>query len=199
VLGCTDNNFRTTINFHNGTVEQGRRFNLQPGHRGGRDFRRGFRGGDVPFVYSYPYPYPYPVYPDAQPTDEQPDYSDQQQDEPPARTIYERRSNVQPAPNPTPSGDSYADRYAGSSERAPEPQAQNTSPVPEPIPIVIVYKDGREKQIENYAIVGDTLYDVGNLVSHKIKLADLDLNLTIQKNEERGVEFNVPPSLKPKT
>ena len=67
----------------------------------------------------------------------------------------------------------------------------------EQIPVLIVYKDGHEQEIQNYAIVGDTLYELGAFTSHKIKLADLDLKQTIEKNEQRGVDFSLPANHKP--
>jgi hypothetical protein len=127
--------------------------------------------------------------------------------DPPAPTVYERRPLVRPAPNPTATdasddpryGQHYLDqREQGQNVAALTPGHHNMSPVSEEqIPVLIVYKDGHEQEIQNYAIVGDTLYDLGNLVAHKIKLADLDLKQTIQKNEQRGVDFNVPTTYKP--
>jgi hypothetical protein len=113
----------------------------------------------------------------------------------PAPTVFERRPVAQPAP------------YAPL-ERAPEavvsdePEGKhvNLSPVSEEkIPVVVVFKDGHQQEIANgnYAIVGDTLYDLSGAVAHKIKLADLDLSQTVQLNEQRGVEFSLPAALKP--
>lgn len=60
------------------------------------------------------------------------------------------------------------------------------------IPTVLVYKDGRKAEVQNYAIAGDTLYEFTGNLSHKIKLADLDLEATRKANEERGVDFEIP-------
>ncbi|MGZ4816761.1 MAG: hypothetical protein ACXVZV_15200 [Terriglobales bacterium] len=49
----------------------------------------------------------------------------------------------------------------------------------------------------NYAIVGDMLYDLSGPIARKIKLSDVDLAQTVQLNEQRGVEFNIPASYKP--
>jgi hypothetical protein len=57
---------------------------------------------------------------------------------------------------------------------------------------VLVFKDGHQTEVQNYAIVGDTLFDLAEHRSHKILLADLDLPATRKANDERGVDFQVP-------
>ena len=57
---------------------------------------------------------------------------------------------------------------------------------------VLVYKDGRKLEVQNYAIVGDTVFELAGSLSHKILLGDLDLETTRKVNDERGVEFQVP-------
>lgn len=114
--------------------------------------------------------------------------------EAPAPTVFERRPIVQPAP--------YAEPVAQPAEQAAssEPEHHNMSPVTEEkIPVVVVYKDGHQLEIQNgnYAIVGDMLYDLSGPIAKKIKLADVNLEQTIEMNEQRGVEFNVPASYKP--
>jgi hypothetical protein len=194
LFGCFDSRFRPNINFQNGTV------NLNGRQGGGRGRHHG-NGNVGTYVYAYPYPVAVdPGYQDQEQQDAQQEY----EAEPPAQTIFDRRGSVRPAPNPTPAEDDprYGQHYLDSRERrapmsveAPRPAA---APVPDPLPIIVVFKDGRQKEISNYAIVGDTLYDLSALTSHKIKLADVDLKATADKNEERGVEFNLPANLKPK-
>jgi hypothetical protein len=57
---------------------------------------------------------------------------------------------------------------------------------------VLVFKDGRQLEVENYAIVGNTLYDLTQGRRHKIPLSDLDLDSTIKQNGDRGIDFQVP-------
>lgn len=57
---------------------------------------------------------------------------------------------------------------------------------------VLVYKDGHTKEVQNYAILGDTLFDFTGSRSHKIQLADLDLSATRKTNDDRGIEFRIP-------
>ncbi len=68
----------------------------------------------------------------------------------------------------------------------PEPQAP-----PEPA-IILIFKDGHRAQVFNYAIMGDTLYDLSGGHSRKIPLAELDLEATTKLNEENGVDFRLP-------
>jgi hypothetical protein len=59
---------------------------------------------------------------------------------------------------------------------------------------VLIFKDGHQSDVINYAIVGDTLFDFGAGRSHKILLADLDLAATRKANDDRGVDFQIPAS-----
>lgn len=80
-------------------------------------------------------------------------------------------------------------------EPAPAPTTQPAEPepvVPQPS-TVLVFKDGHQAEVQNYAIVADTLFDLGEGRTHKIQLADLDLPATRKVNDDRGVDFQVPP------
>jgi hypothetical protein len=46
--------------------------------------------------------------------------------------------------------------------------------------------------VQNYAIVGQTLWSFAPQHTQKIPLADLDLPATSKANDERGVDFHVP-------
>jgi hypothetical protein len=59
---------------------------------------------------------------------------------------------------------------------------------------VLVFKDGHHSDVLNYAIVGDTLFDLGAGHAKKILLADLDLTATRKANDDRGVDFQIPTS-----
>ncbi len=56
----------------------------------------------------------------------------------------------------------------------------------------LVFNDGHKSDIENYAIVGDTLFDFTGGRTRKILLADLNLPATHKVNDDRGVDFQVP-------
>ena len=59
----------------------------------------------------------------------------------------------------------------------------------------LVFKDGHQLEVENYAIVAHTLYDLTPGRPRKIALADLDLPATEKQNDDRGVTFQLPPSI----
>lgn len=61
---------------------------------------------------------------------------------------------------------------------------------------VLVFKDGHQSDVLNYAIVGDTLFDFESARTRKILLADLDLPATRKLNDDRGVDFQVPANTK---
>jgi len=60
-------------------------------------------------------------------------------------------------------------------------------------PTVLVFRNGKQQEVTNYAIMGDSLY-VFDQARKKIALADLDIPATVKANDDRGVEFNLPPS-----
>jgi hypothetical protein len=74
---------------------------------------------------------------------------------------------------------------------APAPAAPPPN-VPEQPVTVLVFQDGHQLQIRNYAIAGIQLYNYSDNGPRKIPLADLDLGATRQVNEDRGVEFRIP-------
>ncbi len=85
--------------------------------------------------------------------------------------------------------------------RDPAPQADaSAKPTPdepaEPVtvrpPTVLIFKDGHQSDVLNYAIVGNTLFDFAAGRTRKILLADLDLPGTHKANDDRGVDFQMP-------
>ena len=75
----------------------------------------------------------------------------------------------------------------------PPPQARGaeTTEAPGP-PTVLVFRDKREQEVQNYAIVGRTLWNFAHQRTQKIPLSDLDLAATAKANDDRGVDFRVP-------
>jgi hypothetical protein len=57
---------------------------------------------------------------------------------------------------------------------------------------VLVFKDGHQLEVANYAIVGNTLFDLTGGRRHKIALTELDLTATAKQNDERGIDFQIP-------
>lgn len=157
----------------------------RPGH--GRDGRgNGYGGG---YAYSYAIPYYVPYDPSGNGYDYVPGPDiNSAPPEPMAHMIVE-----QPPPAP-PAG--YPDE-----RRRPEHYATQAAPAAEPVsepvrnvePTVLVFRDGRQQEVSNYAIMGDVVYVFGDRAK-KIALSDLDMPATVKANDDRGLEFTVPVS-----
>lgn len=109
----------------------------------------------------------------------------------PGPTVFERR----PAGDIAATNDSDAESMAAASE----PPATEAAPAPsQPAqpqdPSVLVFRDGHQLEIQNYAIVGDMLYDFTPGHLRKVPLSQLDLAATRKANDERGVDFSLPAS-----
>lgn len=61
---------------------------------------------------------------------------------------------------------------------------------------VLVFRDGHQLEVANYAIVGGMLYDLSAGRTKKVELAELDLQATVKQNDQRGVEFQLPAGAK---
>ncbi|MGO8788216.1 MAG: hypothetical protein ACLQVL_12655 [Terriglobia bacterium] len=57
---------------------------------------------------------------------------------------------------------------------------------------LFVYRDGHQMEVQDYAILGSTLWVFSDQRTRQISLADLDLGATKRVNEERGVDFTAP-------
>ena len=80
--------------------------------------------------------------------------------------------------------------------RTEDAKPQNEEP-PTPQPkTVLVFKDGHQVELANYAIVGSTLYDLSQGRTKKIALAELDLPATVKQNDDRGLNFQLPVTAK---
>lgn len=106
-------------------------------------------------------------------------------------TVFDRRG---PGPSPPPT--TYASGARSESAQpepasAPAPQPE-AAPTPEQPQTVLVFKDGHQLEVANYAIIGSTLYDLTGGRRHKIALAELDLAATAKQNDDRGIDFQVP-------
>ena len=75
----------------------------------------------------------------------------------------------------------------------PPPQARGAETIEAPAPsTVLVFRDKREQEVQNYAIMGRTLWNFALQRTQKIPLADLDLAATAKANDDRGVDFRMP-------
>jgi ribosomal 50S subunit-associated protein YjgA (DUF615 family) len=74
-----------------------------------------------------------------------------------------------------------------------DPAAQHAEEQNESTPItVLIFRDERKREVQNYAVVGQTLWVFEPQRTEKIPLSQLDIPATAKANDERGVEFRVP-------
>ena len=57
---------------------------------------------------------------------------------------------------------------------------------------ILVFRDGRRSEIQNYAIVGQTLWMLTEQRARRVPISDLDVEATRKLNADRGVEFRTP-------
>ena len=74
----------------------------------------------------------------------------------------------------------------------PEPQQREAPRAEATSATVLVFRDQHKQEVQNYAIVGQTLWAFGSSRTQKIPLTDLDLPATVKANDDRGVDFRVP-------
>jgi hypothetical protein len=153
-----------------------------PGHFHHNRFFFGFGTGFFyPYGYSYYYPYPY-SYPVAYPGYDYSAGSYQQlaiirelnrlSDE--VERLREQQETLSSVSRPA----------------VPPPQAESKA---EPLrPTVLVFRDKHTQEVQNYAVVGGTLWIFNEQQAKKVPLSQLDLDATVKSNEERGLEFRVP-------
>ena len=133
------------------------------------------------------YYYTYPIISssdDYQTSQDSPDNAENPDEYRGGPTIFDRRGDGQ-----------YANRRAAEPPQAVEEQPLSTSSAPQVAvqpQTVLVFKDGHKANVDNYAIVGSTLFDFTGGLRHKIALADLNLTATAQQNDDRGVDFELP-------
>jgi hypothetical protein len=98
-------------------------------------------------------------------------------------------------------GEQPAARYSPDESDLAQASPLQVQPQPEPAiaheakpnePSVLVFRDGHQQEVSNYAIMGQTVY-VFDKRTQKVALAELDVPATIKANDERGLEFTVPP------
>jgi hypothetical protein len=80
------------------------------------------------------------------------------------------------------------DAYARSAPRPPR-KAATTEADPA---TVLIFRDQHKEEINNYAIVGQTLWNFSPQGTYRIPLSSLDLPATEKANEDRGVDFHLP-------
>jgi hypothetical protein len=162
-------------------------------HRRHRDHNAEF---SPPLVYAVPVPYAVDIgatdndndsdKDDVSPGDRDPEYQG-------GPTIFDRRgsgaaSYVPPVKNvPTPHAVQNAVQNAD--QRA---DGSTADPDPPQVPTLLIFKDGRKLELGNYAILGQTLFDLTPGHARRVALDELDLEATRKQNDDRGVTFQLP-------
>ena len=77
-------------------------------------------------------------------------------------------------------------RAEGAEQPLPEAQSRVQQKFPA---TVFIYRDGREMEVRDYAIFGETLWVFQGDTTRKFPLRDFNLAASRQVNEEHGVEF----------
>jgi hypothetical protein len=135
---------------------------------------------------------------EAEPPAEAPDMrglAEDEADEPPAMTVFEHRAKVAaPISSAAPMIDDSRVYHPAPNQASAPAAEQRQAQAPA---VVLIYKDGHEREVQNYAIMGSYLYDIGAFVAQKIPLADLNLKATLKANNDRGVDFSLPASVTP--
>jgi hypothetical protein len=154
-----------------------------PGHTNNQPHPSNGPAYYYPFVYAVPVPYAVNIDDSGAPADSDPDYQG-------GPTVFDRRgsgpdSYIPSDPAESNTAEARPDFASASSDSDPEPPAD---------PTILVFKDGHQLEVANYAIVSQTLYDLTPGHPRKIALADLDLAATQKQNDDRGIPFDLPPS-----
>ncbi len=83
--------------------------------------------------------------------------------------------------------------------RAEREPGSAANPAPQPPPktqiraaTVLVFRDRHTEEIENYAVVGRTLWVFTEQRARKIPIATLDVPATTKANDARGIDFRLP-------
>lgn len=78
----------------------------------------------------------------------------------------------------------------------PPREVESSNSTPEkPLKTVLVYRDGHQSEVQDYAILGKTLWIFAGQSTKKIALADLNLDSTKKMNDDRGIDFVSPGTL----
>jgi hypothetical protein len=135
------------------------------------------------FLFAQPVSFPYPVYAS----------SYYQGDEQTPSTVGDRESGVAEE----------VERLTDEVEQIREDQLsreQSRQAALQPRPSVedktattiLVFRDGRQSEIQNYAIVGQTVWVFTEQRARKVPISDLNVEASTRVNAGRGVEFRLP-------
>jgi len=141
-----------------------------------------------PYLYAVPVPYGADVVDAGASDDDDPEYQG-------GPTVFDRRgSGADSYVPPAVESSSASQSSQGEDLPAGEVGEANANSADTIDPTILVFKDGHQLEIANYAIVNQTLYDLTPGHPRKIALSDLNLAATEKENDDHGVTFKLPPS-----
>ena len=78
-----------------------------------------------------------------------------------------------------------------------EREAREATPPRQPVevnstPTLLVFRDKHTQEVQNYAVVGGTIWIFNEQRASKLPLSWLDIEATTTANDERGVDFRLP-------
>lgn len=153
---------------------------LNPSFSGSYYCRQYFpRGASLGFEPVYPYWFPTTGYETDQPATSAPE---PQQDPQLAAQVGNLASEVEMMREDQAQRD-----FRGAPAAAPPVAVEEKPPT-----TLFVYRDGHQVEVQNYAILGKTLWVFSDKVTRRVPLSDLDLSATERANEARGVDFAAP-------
>jgi hypothetical protein len=158
----------------------------RPGFSRGRfHHNRFFFGFGTGFYYPYAYSYYYPSYPYYPVTYPAYDYS---------VNSYQQQEVIRELDHLTNEVERLREQQETLSyvPRPGQPQPQAATKAEAARPTVLVFRDKHIQEVQNYAVVGETLWIFNEQQAKKVPLSQLDLDATGKLNEERGLEFPVP-------
>jgi hypothetical protein len=82
-----------------------------------------------------------------------------------------------------------ADQQSGAAQNSAQPSAPKTEIHGD---TVLVFRDRHTEEIQNYAIIGKTLWVFTEQQARKIPIAELNVPATTKANEARGIDFRLP-------
>jgi len=175
-------------------LNSGSRFSTHFGANFGRGFRQPFPGPRrfhqrfrtfSPFYFGY---YGYPAY--------YPGYSYSSLDSYPAYDYYGayQAQTSNDLAQQQQDIDRLEDEVARLREERESPAAATSKPPVEvkSTPTLLVFRDKHTQEVQNYAVVGGTLWIFSEQRATKLPLSWLDIDATTKANDERGVDFRLP-------
>lgn len=163
-------------------------------YNSGLGYRRNPPGYIPYYAAAYPFLYSYPYFDNAPPPSGGEAYGPPpQQDQPPSDLMMELDSIHQELAQLKQRQDQSP--YGMRQEEAGPVVEQRPSKPTDP-PLILVFRDGTRTEVRDFAVVGQMFWDLSGHPTRKYPISQLNLDASIQANEERGVEFPAVPAAK---